>query len=394
MTRIGWLLVVLLGLAPGLVMAQDTDGEGGESAGETDASGSSEEPGSAGEPAAAEAAAGEEADGAEAEEADEGVGAPAGDAEAEEDGGADDADGDGDGDSADGAGVDGADADGADDADGAPIDESLTEEERLRAAREEYERRRRAWQEREAREERERRAAVEAAEAERAEAAAKRKAALDAHKKKMMAMPQLALHLGGQQVKTFDPGWGAIGDSDHVESFSAGLDVWLHPNIGLSLAWSDSGELKDNVAGREDASSLAVTARVRTFDAGAKAALAPRWLPVRPIARAAFGVRGVELDVVDNSTSGNLAGRMASGAAPYGRFGAGLELLTPRYFGKSWRSPGAQKTIRWGAGFMVEAGAEIGGGGDVPAASSVDLGEFGRLDVGPWYVRAGLVLLF
>ena len=392
MTLMGWLLVVLLGLGPGVAMAQDSgDTESADGAGEASDSG----PETAGEPEAAgeneQAGSGEEAtDGADAtdagaegaaeatEEADEGVGAPAGDADSDADAEVEETDSDDEVDEVD---------------DDAPPDESLDEEERMRRARGEYERRREAWEERE-REERLRELAEhEEAMAARRAAREKHQAAMAAHKKKMMAMPQLALHLGGQQVKTFDPGWGAIGDSDHIESFSAGLDVWVHPNIGVSLAWSDSGEMKDAVGGQEDADGLTTTGRMRTFDAGAKAALAPRWLPIRPIARAAFGVRGFELDVRDNSASGNLGGRMARGAAPYGRFGAGVEVLTPRYFGKGWRSKGAQKRIRWGAGFMVEAGAEIGGG-EVPAASSVDLGEFGRLDVGPWYMRAGLLLLF
>ncbi|MCO4773816.1 MAG: hypothetical protein KDA24_27540, partial [Deltaproteobacteria bacterium] len=215
-----------------------------------------------------------------------------------------------------------------------------------------------------------------------------------AHKNKAMLAPQMSLFLGGQQVRIFDAGWGSLGDVPRVDSFSGGFDIWAHPNIAVSLAWSDSNTVSDSVSDDTEAASLNVTGRIRSFDGGAKAALAPRWMPVRPIVRAAFGVRTAEVEVQDGSVSSNLKGRQASGAAPYGKIGGGLEIVTPRYFGTGWQDKNAVKSIRWGAGFLIEGGAEIGGGGDVPAASSIDLGEFGRLDVGPWYFRAGLLIFF
>lgn len=235
-----------------------------------------------------------------------------------------------------------------------------------------------------------RRARARAAEA---EAKARRKQDL---KRRIMSKPQLSLFLGGQKVFVQDPGWGLVSPQDSAEAFAGEFTVWLHPNIGAAVGWSDTGEATRTVEYYEpiEGGSLRVDSRVRHVDFGVRGALAPEWLPVRPVARAAFGLRGVDVTVVDSNVSGNLRGREESGIAPFARLGGGIEVLTPRHVGKDWRDKGAVRDLRWAIGVSIEGGVDLGGGGEIAAAGSVDLGDLGRLDLGPGWFRAGVVLLF
>lgn len=214
------------------------------------------------------------------------------------------------------------------------------------------------------------------------------------HKATALAAPQLVLFLGGQQIAAMDPGFGALGDRDNLQSFNWGLDIWLHPNLGLAMSWSDSGALADNLSDELGTTQLRVEARIRSADISAKAMLAPRWLPIRPVARVGVGVHAAHMTITDNNQYSNLQTRTYDAAAPYLRLAGGLEITSPRYFGKGARDKNARKKLRHGGGFSIEAGAQIGGGGDHAAAPSLNLGVPGRLDVGPWTFRAGALIFF
>lgn len=222
---------------------------------------------------------------------------------------------------------------------------------------------------------------------------ASRDKAID-HKKSANAAPQLALFLGGQILAQMDPGFGAVGDQDRLQSFNWGLDVWVHPNIGVAMSWSDSNAVSEFLSDDLGSVSLRTETRVRSADISAKAMLAPRWLPVRPVARVGVGFYSARLVIEDQNVGSNLKSRTFDAATPYLRLGGGIEITSPRYFGRDHREPGATKKLRFGGGFSVEAGAQIGGGGSVAAAPSLNFGAPGRLDMGPWVVRIGGLIFF
>ena len=214
------------------------------------------------------------------------------------------------------------------------------------------------------------------------------------HKAAALAAPQLALFLGGQNVLGLDPGFGTIGDMDRVESFTWGLDVWVHPNIGVAMSWSDSQERFESLSDDTGGVSLSVSSRIRSADISAKAMLAPRWMPFRPIARVGVGFYSGRLIITDSNSGTNLKSRTFDAATPYLRVGGGFEITSPRYFGKGHRAKNARKRLRHGGGFTLEGGAQIGGGGSITGAPSLNFGAPGRLDVGPWVVRGGALIFF
>ena len=206
-------------------------------------------------------------------------------------------------------------------------------------------------------------------------------------------MPQLQFSWGGFQLAVFDPGFGAVSDVPRLESFHASLDVWVHPNLSVAVSWSDSGEKSDGISA-PNGSSLRAELEVRSFDVAARALLAPRWMPLRPIARVGVGVLGARYSVVDESVDGNLRGRQSEAATPYLRLGLGLELTSPRYGRDAVGTTEPRRVVRWGLGGFVEGGAMVGGGGAVPAAPSLNFGAHGRLDLGPFTLRAGGTVFF
>ena len=208
-----------------------------------------------------------------------------------------------------------------------------------------------------------------------------RKARLEAAAKRGIPA-YFVVFVGGADVSVFDEGLLRWQDAPSLSAFSSSLDVYLHPRIAASVGGSGGAWRQTGIQGDTERVDFAV--RTGSLDAAAKVVFTPPYWPVRPYARAGGGVRFAAVAISHGGE--NIDQRFAEGAAPYATVGLGVELTTPRVI--------QTIEIPWGIGFRIEGGAQLGGGGSTPATPSVDLGEFGRLDLGPLYVQGGLVLLF
>ncbi len=191
------------------------------------------------------------------------------------------------------------------------------------------------------------------------------------------------VHLGGSNVSVFDEGLLRWQDAPSIAGFSSSLDVYLHERIAVSVGGSVS-EWRETGINAPGADRVSFSVRTGAIDGAAKLVITPPYWPVRPYVRAGGGVRLAAVRIEQGGD--NVDKRFAEGAAPYATVGLGVELTTPRIiYGVN---------IPWGIGLRFEGGGQFGGGGTTPAAPSVDLGDFGRLDLGPLYFQGGLVLLF
>ena len=218
--------------------------------------------------------------------------------------------------------------------------------------------------------------------------------------------PWFSIQIGGGGTQILDPGWTMLGlvvrrgqesGQGALDRFHFGVDVYPHPNVAVSVAIAHT-EDRGHLVTTDTDGSLTFTTSSSGMDVGGKVILAPPFLPLRPYVRGGGGFFQVTTKLTAAQGNGNLASREYSGLAPYGMVGGGIEITSPRQL-----PPGARKgkkstgkdRLRWGAGFFIEGGVTLGGGGtEVVAAPTVDLGDLGDLSMGPGYLRMGMVLLF
>ncbi len=192
--------------------------------------------------------------------------------------------------------------------------------------------------------------------------------------------------IGGGETLVVDEAFRDLYDREQLRGVRWGLDVYFHPNIALSMTGGNNGQNDSQLGLDSDLLDVNLELRMASFDAAAKGVLAPAYWPVRPFARAGGGFHHLRAEVTDREVGGNLRVRHYEGVAGYAVLGGGVEITTPRQI-KDRKWP-------WGIGGTVEAGVHLGGGGDAVAAPSATLGDLGQLDLGPGYVRGGLVFLF
>ena len=128
-----------------------------------------------------------------------------------------------------------------------------------------------------------------------------------------------------------------------------------------------------------DGGFLTMSTTVRGLDLSARFVPTPPHFFIRPFVRGGGGFYAVHVRV-DDSGAGNIGQRDAVGLAPYGLVGGGVEITSPTVLPSG-------RVVPFLAGIVVEGGARIGGGGPTPAAPSAALGDLGRMDLGPWYLR-------
>lgn len=197
-----------------------------------------------------------------------------------------------------------------------------------------------------------------------------------------MRLPVLfAMQLSGAREEIGDPALAAHGAPQSLETFHFGLDVFPHPQLAASLLLGVPSSY--GVTLRQSDAWASTDVQVRTIAGSVKGILAPAWFVLRPFARVGGGAHEVQVTM-----QGGTAADDRTRTAPAGFFlaGGGLEVTTPR------KKDGL--VLPWGLGFFVEGGARLGGGGERGGVPAARFGDWGSVDVGPGYVRAGWVFLF
>jgi hypothetical protein len=199
----------------------------------------------------------------------------------------------------------------------------------------------------------------------------------------------VSLSVGGGQLAAVDS--GLTGSDSNLHYHQVELGVLLLPRLGLSASFmvtegSNFGTSGSNEEDEESSVSLAVEPGLQSWEVSARLIPTPPYFPIRGYFRAGGGVHLMHVRVIDHSAIGLQGQRDERGAAGFAVLGLGAEIGSPN--GVRGRA------IPVTAGLVLEGGARIGGGGTVVAAPSADLGQLGRLDVGPWYFRAALKVSF
>ncbi len=192
--------------------------------------------------------------------------------------------------------------------------------------------------------------------------------------------PRFQIWWGGGFTNVADPGWGTISSDDILNAFQMGVELFPHERIAGSFAFSVSPWYY----GAPDSTNAAETqSRWGTLEGSAKVIATPPTLPVRAYGRVGAGAWVGEVDI----DGGDLIDhREFNAGAGFLLVGLGGEFTSPRRI--------RYKDLRFGGGLFVEFGARLGGGGDEVAAPSLDFGKPGRMDIGPWYYRAGALVFF
>jgi hypothetical protein len=196
----------------------------------------------------------------------------------------------------------------------------------------------------------------------------------------------MSIFLGVSGTSVFDEGLLQWQEQADIPQFSWAVDVFPHERIGIGVAGTLGGWRKVVIANAPDTTGINLETRTASLEAAAKVVFTPPYLPVRPYLRGGGGARIAVIAVEGATRNDRLAKRWHEGVAGYGLVGFGIEVTTPRIWD--------EVEVPWAIGLRLEGGLEIGGGGDVVMAPSVDLGTAGRLDLGPAYVDVGLLLLF
>jgi len=199
----------------------------------------------------------------------------------------------------------------------------------------------------------------------------------------------VSFSIGGGQLATLDSGLTA--SDSNLRYHQVELGVLLLPRLGLSASFmvtqgSNFGASGAYEEDEESSVSLAVEPGLQSWEVSARLIPTPPYFPIRGYFRAGGGVHLMHVRVKDDSAIGLQGQRDERGAAGFAVLGLGAEIGSP--------SGVRGRAIPVTAGLVLEGGARIGGGGDVTAAPSADLGQLGRLDVGPWYFRAALKVSF
>jgi len=199
----------------------------------------------------------------------------------------------------------------------------------------------------------------------------------------------VSLSIGGGRLAALDSGLTASDSNLHYHQVELG--VLLLPRLGLSASFmvTEGSNFGTNGSYEEDEGSsvsLAVEPGLQSWEVSARLIPTPPYFPIRGYFRAGGGVHLMHARVIDHSAIGRQGQRDERGSAGFAVLGLGAEIGSP--------SGVRGRAIPVTAGLVLEGGARIGGGGDVAAAPSADLGQLGRLDVGPWYFRAALKVSF
>ena len=205
--------------------------------------------------------------------------------------------------------------------------------------------------------------------------------AVPAARREAKAYLGLGLSIGGARHAMLDEGWQDLTGSEQLESFHWSLDVALMPRLAVSVGGAMTRRHTIRISGGD--ASMELRPQVSALDVSARFIPTPPSFPVRAFLRAGGGFLRVHAEAADPGVSSNLRQQDHRGAAPYALVGGGLEVMSPHRV--------KDAVLPLAAGFSFEGGARLGGGGAVVAATSVDLQELGRLDLGPWYVRVSLV---
>ncbi len=199
----------------------------------------------------------------------------------------------------------------------------------------------------------------------------------------------VSLSIGGGRLAALDS--GLTGSDSNLLYHQVELGVLLLPRLGLSASFmvtegSNFGTSGSYEEDEESSVSLAVEPGLQSWEVSARLIPTPPYFPIRGYFRAGGGVHLMHVRVIDHSAIGRQGQRDERGAAGFAVLGLGAEIGSP--------SGVRGRSIPVTAGLVLEGGARIGGGGTVLAAPSAELGQLGRLDVGPWYFRAALKVSF
>jgi len=201
----------------------------------------------------------------------------------------------------------------------------------------------------------------------------------------------LSVSIGGGLLASQDSGYAALRGDGDMNYHQVELGALLLPRLGVaaSVMWTDSGGAR--LSGPYDESGAAVTdiavdPQLTSWDISARLIPTPPFFPVRGYFRLGGGAHHLHVRVTDDSLYDNIAQRDERGIAGFAILGAGAEVSSPTAV--------RDRSVPVTAALVLEGGVRIGGGGELVAAPSADLGNLGRLDLGPWYFRAAFKVSF
>jgi len=200
-----------------------------------------------------------------------------------------------------------------------------------------------------------------------------------------------SLSFGGGRLASVDSGYASLRGDDDMHFGQIEAEVLLLPRLAVagSVIGTSSGGAR--VQGGYDeqlgsSGSFSVEPRLTSWDVSVRLVPTPPFFPIRGYVRLGGGVHHVHVRVSDDEVYDNLGQRDERGLAGFALMGVGTEIGSP--------TAARGRSLPVTAALVLEGGARVGGGGDLVAAPSADLGSFGRLDLGPWYFRAAFKLSF
>jgi hypothetical protein len=205
-------------------------------------------------------------------------------------------------------------------------------------------------------------------------------------------LTSFSISIGGGRLALFDEGMRAHSNREQMEYGQWELGLMVLPRLGVSVSAFEVGNNAFTVGGgydevTGDSASLSIDPGVAGWEATVRFVPTPPFFPIRGYVRAGGGMYVMHVRVMDYNASGNLRQRDFRGAAGFATVGLGVAIGTPMVTPR-------RRAVPVSFGLQVEGGARIGGGGTIAAAASGDLGDLGRMDLGPWYFRVAFQTSF